>query len=835
MYYSCLQGSWDADNNDIFGEETDEVDYFPEVFVSRIPVNSIEEIEDYISRLISYESGEIADYNKAAGFSMALWPGSDSEICQQYIYDMYFPDDYYIQFLWSDENTQEAAYELMNDGQNIVQHTGHAGRQSMSLENGRIRLDDIDSLHNEWGGLFYSIGCWSAAIDYNSIGENLVSQIDRGFLGYVGNSRYGWGAPAASGFGFSEFFQKAFFLELFTGNTRLAETNALQKLEFIPYFGGTSVYKWVAYELNALGDSYLNLNISNPEEMNYSLVLEGSEYHIVVSDAYGPLENVNISGSVVSVVTDMTGEAVIPVEIGESELTLFKSGYKTQFIELPAGTDNFLLDFTQLPEDLNFIQGETFSLGTEFINFTDQEQWFRLVCDYNPGEITLDCNMDTQLAPAGSSVDLDDIIIGLNSIADSYQMRDGKEIFLNINIFSATGNYLLSERKLSFTVAAPDLQIQQFYLDAETLLPGSQIPLGLELINTGTDDIFGFDIEYLSASSYLEFENNSFHIDSYLMPGDGLLLNNFINVDGSAPSSLLAEFQVICRTYWQEQLYVFENSLFFTTGQIGFTDEFDNVEMWELDPEWQLVNTTYFSEQYSLSCRPEYVGCYRAESPLLNYLPGLEVLFQYKYKMPMYGNDGVYVLLETENTVDTLLFLGAGGALLETERTPQIYIESDWAEYQLSLDDILLNTPDPGTQFSIALQFTVPEIFDGFNEYSLMQDIGVFFDSFFVGQQREKPDPPHNDVLQIYPNPSSAAGLPRFSAYSRGEYPLKMKIYDIKGKLIRQEKYQGLGDGRIELFWNGKDEWGKPAASGLYIIIIDTGVKKYRDKFIYFN
>ena len=133
------------------------------------------------------------------------------------------------------------------------------------MEDGRINAANLSNLENEYGGIFYSIGCWSAALDYDSIGEALVMTEDKGQLAYIGNSRYGWGAPAASGFGFSEFFQKEFFKQIFWNDTTvISETNALQKLPFIPYFGGTSVYKWCAYQLNEVGDSYFNLINENP-------------------------------------------------------------------------------------------------------------------------------------------------------------------------------------------------------------------------------------------------------------------------------------------------------------------------------------------------------------------------------------------------------------------------------------------------------------------------------------------------------------------------------------------------------------------------------------------
>jgi hypothetical protein len=139
MYYSCLNGNWDANGNEIYGEEDDEVDFFPEVFVGRISANSSAEITDYVSRLISYEKGEYDDYNRAGGFSMELWDGSDSEVCQQYIYQQYFPEYYDITLLYDEENTMQNAYDLLNQNMNIVQHTGDFTKNKI----GNFRVERI--------------------------------------------------------------------------------------------------------------------------------------------------------------------------------------------------------------------------------------------------------------------------------------------------------------------------------------------------------------------------------------------------------------------------------------------------------------------------------------------------------------------------------------------------------------------------------------------------------------------------------------------------------------------------------------------------------------------
>jgi len=60
-YYAGLDGTWDADNDGYYGESevysstgSDEVDWFPEVYVGRVPVRTVADAIDYVNKLINY-------------------------------------------------------------------------------------------------------------------------------------------------------------------------------------------------------------------------------------------------------------------------------------------------------------------------------------------------------------------------------------------------------------------------------------------------------------------------------------------------------------------------------------------------------------------------------------------------------------------------------------------------------------------------------------------------------------------------------------------------------------------------------------------------------------
>lgn len=60
LYYACLDGTYDDDGDQIYGEPTDgpsggEVDLMAEVYVGRAPVDSEQEIENFVNKTIQYE------------------------------------------------------------------------------------------------------------------------------------------------------------------------------------------------------------------------------------------------------------------------------------------------------------------------------------------------------------------------------------------------------------------------------------------------------------------------------------------------------------------------------------------------------------------------------------------------------------------------------------------------------------------------------------------------------------------------------------------------------------------------------------------------------------
>ena len=825
MYYSCLDGNWNADADTLYGEDEDEVDLYPEVFVGRIPANSAADITAYTAKLIAYEKGLIDNYEVAGGISMELWDGSASEQCQQYIYDNYFPDEYDIDFIYGDENTEENVFAMISTGKNIIQHTGHAWINVLSLENyGHIYSYDIPEFTNDWGGMVYSIGCWSLAFDYDSVGEAFVRTPERNFIGYVGNSSYGWGAPSAPAFGFSEFYQREFFSTLFSydGIAEMGAVQALQKLPFTAYYQGASVFKWVGYELNLSGDAAALLNTSNPSEMLITAVRDGDLLYVRVSDEDVPISNAVISDHDQRWITGLDGYAVLPwEENNEFNYSVYARNYRwasvsnNEVVELP------VISISDSPAALEVNQSQEMSLSV--INLTDETLTFTLQAVSEPE--VLDFEYDPQIVytvAADATVDLETISF---IYGNDNQLADGAEVNILFTIESEAGDVIASTG-LNLLLNTADFQLTEVNWNEDNLYAGNVMDISYSFVaGNDLEDINAVTITYLTENmQYLEYEG----LQTVLYPidisaGDVVTDANLLYIDAALPDDYFTTLGIRFTVNWGDDKE-WSKDFNYCTGNanLQLAEDMETGLGWTGDDAWQMIDYYSVSGDNSLSCRPSEIGHYLLTTPLLSWAPATTLSFQYKFKMPMYGEDGFMLKYVTDSYEENIVFLGSGGALnSDNERPPSnVYIEADWAYYEFNLEDILVQTPQTGSSYQLIFDFNYAEIIEDFCEYATMPEVGVFIDDFFLGQSEYYNGEDDNLLpageVKIYPNPFYA-GLSRREATILFNLPndgqVDIKLYDIKGRLIRQIAEEHFSAGEHEILWDTGN-----IASGIYFL-----------------
>ena len=243
-YYAGLDGTWDSDGDGIFGESSGDIDWYPEVFVGRIPVKTVDELHEVINRIIEYENNTkiIADYKWAIlagaysnydadidGDDLKDWDKTDEAKLNYYIMERFLipngfnytrlyetegldPTDYEYDFPLSAENMLAA----LANGSMLVNIAAHGYYDSVWR---KIWIEDRDSDgladeytssdgdEHEWRPflttsmqirtkapyypLFYIDACLTGGFDWNAdcLAEYLIKTIA---IGVVASTRVSW-------------------------------------------------------------------------------------------------------------------------------------------------------------------------------------------------------------------------------------------------------------------------------------------------------------------------------------------------------------------------------------------------------------------------------------------------------------------------------------------------------------------------------------------------------------------------------------------------------------------------------------------------------------------
>lgn len=81
---------------------------------------------------------------------------------------------------------------------------------------------------------------------------------------------------------------------------------------------------------------------------------------------------------------------------------------------------------------------------------------------------------------------------------------------------------------------------------------------------------------------------------------------------------------------------------------------------------------------------------------------------------------------------------------------------------------------------------------------------------------------------QNFPNPFNPETMIRFDLPEAGQ--VEMNVYDFNGRRVRQLLAAFMPAGRHRLFWNGQDDNGWPAHSGVYFLVLRAHLSSSSNK-----
>ncbi len=284
LYYSCLDGNWNADLDAYWceveegGDPGDDADLVPEVYVGRYPAGNYTQAETMLGKMQNSQDCEDAGYqNRVLLLGEVLFPQDwnfgdtihidGAEYCEHVTNTGSGPDqelirlyENYYAYPGSDELTRASTLGELEAGPSVVLHNGHGGRQNMSVGDQSITSSDASELvHPDRFFMLYMVNCTAAAFDFNSLAEAFLNNPYGGTYGVIGSTRETFSNISVN-------YQIVFFDDLYADPTlRLGELYANSLVAFDVEAQEDSGYRWAHQTFALLGDPSAWVRYEIPE------------------------------------------------------------------------------------------------------------------------------------------------------------------------------------------------------------------------------------------------------------------------------------------------------------------------------------------------------------------------------------------------------------------------------------------------------------------------------------------------------------------------------------------------------------------------------------------
>ena len=272
-YFGCLDGPYNYDGDDRWGEPVDgsgggDVDLVAELYVGRAPVGSISEVENFIVKTIYYMFSNDAYLDDVLMVGEFLDFGGDGDWGGNYMDELiggstahgyttigvpvgsYDIDKLYDRDWSGNDWPKSEIINRINNDINLINHLGHCNyAYAMKLSS-----SDVLSLSNTNPCFIYSQGCMAGGFDNGDcIAEYFTIKTDNAAFAVIMNARYGYGASYSTD-GPSQRYHREFIDAIFgEGKTTIGAANHDSKEDNI-YRISENCMRWCFYEINLFGD-----------------------------------------------------------------------------------------------------------------------------------------------------------------------------------------------------------------------------------------------------------------------------------------------------------------------------------------------------------------------------------------------------------------------------------------------------------------------------------------------------------------------------------------------------------------------------------------------------
>ncbi|MEO0227076.1 MAG: C25 family cysteine peptidase [candidate division WOR-3 bacterium] len=267
-YYADLDGTWDGDGDHLYGELTDGVDGYCDIYVGRPPVDNTTEINYFLRKdsVYTYSTFSLT-YQKlllpsVMLFSMAQYHGRvvNNEIASM------FPTNWTITRL--EDQYSPATRNAINENYNLVHIAAHGDQNGTYNESGSpvLVISDINYLNNTMPTVLNSIACYSGDFDEfdDCFAEALITRNNYGCVATIMNTRYGWADPP--NLGPSERLDTCFYSMLHHDTFNIGAAHALSLNHFRNLIWSGEPWHYSGLELTLFGDPEMRVRIKPGNE-----------------------------------------------------------------------------------------------------------------------------------------------------------------------------------------------------------------------------------------------------------------------------------------------------------------------------------------------------------------------------------------------------------------------------------------------------------------------------------------------------------------------------------------------------------------------------------------
>ncbi|MGB3341687.1 MAG: C25 family cysteine peptidase, partial [bacterium] len=309
-YYSDLDGNWNKDGDEKYGEVDDSLDLYPDVFIGRLPTFSNDQVYDYINKVREYTlPTNIGHQIKALFFTSDYDISNDAYQMALRLSD-HLPAYFMKSFL--NEKPLTELRDSINSGFGFVFGLGHGDINNIRVRNNpRENATNyfFDSLGNtDQYALMLVITCYTNTFHADCVSKHWLLNPQGGGVAYIG--------PTS--------FSEAYLHEEYTSVQidsffvcPLAASLARSKMPYISQSQWDNWYRLYQFSIALLGDPTISLWDSIPMQFN-SIAFNPDTVHVGFDSV-----NININPDIgYNIVLYKEGECFVRDSISGGVLTV---------------------------------------------------------------------------------------------------------------------------------------------------------------------------------------------------------------------------------------------------------------------------------------------------------------------------------------------------------------------------------------------------------------------------------------------------------------------------------------------------------------------------------